>query len=136
MHIKKLCVGIETVDQLRILMTQRATLGTENVCAYTTNKPVKADELIASGSLYWVIKGKIRARQKITGFGTWVDDNEKVRATIILDSTVIETEYFPHRPFQGWRYLKNTDTPKDIAESDLKDLDPNDAQTLRDLGIL
>ncbi|MGB1361415.1 MAG: DUF1489 family protein, partial [Alphaproteobacteria bacterium] len=134
-HLKKLAAGIESVAELTEIMQQRAKLGADKVCAYTTNKPTRGDEIIESGSLYWVIKGKISARQKVLGYGTWVDDIDRTRATIILDKEVIPTEHYPHRPFQGWRYLKPQDAPKDLSQSEYKDIDTEDFEKLSDLGI-
>ena len=42
---------------------------------------------------------------------------------------------WPHRPFQGWRYLAAADAPPDIAGTD-PDLPPEMAVELRELGLL
>ncbi|MFL2659730.1 MAG: DUF1489 family protein [Alphaproteobacteria bacterium] len=134
-NIKKLCVGVETVEQLEKIQQQTfKTLGYG--CAYTTMRPTKEEVLIKRGSLYWIIKGKISARQKILGFEQYIDNEGKKRTLIKLDKNVIETEKHSHRPFQGWRYLADKDIPKDIDKSKYAHIDSSELEKLRDLGIL
>ena len=134
-NMKKLAVGVENVAHLVEIQTERKKqLG--YACAYTTMKPTKEDELIKDGSLYWIIKGKISARQKILGFQSYIDFDEKKRTIILLDETVIETEKFAHRPFQGWRYLADNEKPADLDKSKYAGLDSDKIDQLSDLGIL
>jgi hypothetical protein len=57
------------------------------------------------GSLYWVIKGVIQVRQRITGF----DEGHKADGSrcclILLDAALIPVRPASRRAFQGWRYL-------------------------------
>lgn len=135
-HIKKLAVGIESVADLQNIMHTRASQGADMVCAYTTNKPKQDAELIATGSLYWIIKGKMSARQKVLRFGTWTDDSGRVRTKIILDKTVVPTVAYATRPFQGWRYLKPSDTPPDLSKTNTNGIPMHMVQIFKDLGIL
>ncbi len=135
-HIQKLCVGVESVEDLRQRMQVRASQGTDMVCAYTTYKPKQADALIQHGSLYWIIKGKMSARQKVIGFGEWIDDFGRVRTKILLDKTVIPTVPYACRPFQGWRYLKPNDTPEDLQHTNPNGIPSDMVYLFRDLGIL
>lgn len=135
-HLKKLCVAVDSVHALTEIMRLRAQQGERYVCAYTTHKPKQADALIESGSLYWIIKGKISARQKIVDFESYVDDTDRKRTKIILDKTVIATELYAHGPFQGWRYLKQDDTPSDIDTQKYAHIDSEYLEQLDALGIL
>ncbi len=73
-HLVKLAVGIDSVPHLherqkqRIADRQAAGEG-ESLRILTRNTPRRGDELLAGeGSIYWVIKGRIQARQRILGF--------------------------------------------------------------------
>ena len=134
-NIKKLAVGVETVSDLIEIQNSRAEQFGNGIC-YTTMRPTKTDRLIAVGSLYWIIKGKISARQKIIGFESYIDSTDKKRTKILLDKQVIETEKFAHRPFQGWRYLADNEKPKDLDKSKYAGLDSDKLEELSELGIL
>ena len=67
-HLLKLCVGVETLSQLATYQEGRRARGVA-LTHTTRNRPRRADEVLAGGSLYWVIKGVIRARQPIIGLG-------------------------------------------------------------------
>ena len=71
LHIKKLCVGVSSVEQLREYIAQRQARGDE-IYHTTRQFPRRAEQIIQNGpdngSLYWVINKKIQARQRIIGF--------------------------------------------------------------------
>ena len=135
-HIKKLAVGIESVADLQRIMHTRASQGADMVCAYTTNKPRQDAQLISTGSLYWIIKGKMSARQKILNFSKWTDDSGRMRTKIILDKTVVPTVAYATRPFQGWRYLKLNDTPPDLTKTNTNGIPTDIIELFKELGIL
>ena len=135
-HIKKLCVGVESLAELQHRMHMRASQGADMVCAYTTHKPKQAAQLIQHGSLYWIIKGKMSARQKVIGFGEWIDDSGRTRTKILLDAHIVATVPYACRPFQGWRYLKPNDTPADLQHTDTNGIPSDMVVLFRDLGIL
>ncbi len=70
LHIIKLCVGVESLEELADWQKKRLAekkkkkqpLVLQHVTRMT---PKKADEVLDGGSLYWVIKGQIAARQKL-----------------------------------------------------------------------
>jgi hypothetical protein len=88
--------------------------------------------------LYWVIKGQFRVRQEILGFETELDEEGRKYCLILLKPELIRTELKPQKAFQGWRYLLDTDVPRDIDPSHIVDEDiPEDmADELRGLGLL
>lgn len=142
LHIRKLVVGIETLDDFAKLQKRdRVKFNGESVCVIRTRfLPKQADEILASGgSAYRVIKGKMCCRQKILGFET-VGEGKGKRARIYIDPEIIETAHMPHRPFQGWRYLKPADVPPDVGPykigSQKNELPPEMAAELRDAGLL
>lgn len=85
--------------------------------------PKREAELLAGGSLYWVFKGLILARQRILALTPREGADGIRRCAIGLDPVVHRTQARPRRPFQGWRYLTAEDAPPDLgagtAEPDL-----------------
>lgn len=87
--------------------------------------PRRRDEIIEGGSIYWVITGVVCVRQCILDLKAVKGDDGIERCDIVLDPKLIATQRFPRRPFQGWRYLADTDAPRDLtrrlddAEDDL-----------------
>lgn len=119
LHLIKLCVGAESVDDHRAwinarLEAQRAAgLPPEQV--HTTRMvPRRANEIIGQGSLYWVTKGVVQSRQRIIDIRPFTDAQGIGRCDLVLDPELILTLPQPRRPFQGWRYLKPDDAPHDI----------------------
>jgi hypothetical protein len=99
--------------------------------------PKREAEVLDGGSLYWVVKGAILARQRITDLKE-IDLGDGIRrCALILDAEVIRTEPAPRRPFQGWRYLDPTDSPRDLPKGRAKDdpLPPSLAQALAEIGL-
>ena len=123
LNLIKLCVGAESLEdqqewsQRRLKEMQAA--GSE-VCLFHTTRmvPKRIDELLDGGSLYWVIKGKIQARQKLVDIRPFVDSEGIRRCKLMLDSQIIATEWQPKRAFQGWRYLPVEEAPADLQFAD------------------
>ena len=112
LHLLKMAVGIGDVDELRRFRAARLKeRGSSWV--YTRNHPRRAAEVLAGGSIYWVIRGQVRARQLVTGFRTERDENGRGYCLIEVDPDLVETLWRPWRPFQGWRYLTPADAPPD-----------------------
>src|SRR5271163_577769 len=73
LHIIKLCVGCESVVELaqwqkKRLQQRRAKGQQPELIHITRMTPRRAEEILNGGSLYWVIKGQIAARQKLLAF--------------------------------------------------------------------
>jgi hypothetical protein len=100
--------------------------------------PKRADDVLDGGSIYWVIKGYVRARQLILGFDRVAGREGRRRCAIILDPTLLKTALLPQRPLQGWRYLDSAAVPPDLAAegADALELPPKMAAELRDLGLI
>jgi hypothetical protein len=94
--------------------------------------------LLPDGSLYWVVKGVVRCRQRLLGFETVADDDGDSYCRFYVEPALVETRPRPLRPFQGWRYLKPQDAPPDLASGDATgDALPDHLMAeLRDLGLL
>ena len=107
----------------------------------TRNMPRRAAEIAGKGSLYWIIRGHIAARQEIAAFARLApgDAGAPKRCAILLVREVVETELRPHRPMQGWRYLEARDAPPDRFRPPPGSGDampPALAAELRELGLL
>src|SRR5580693_6085481 len=109
LHLVKLAVGIEDIDHLRRIRQARAA-ERGGSWVYTRNHPRRTEEVLAGGSIYWVIRGQIRVRQLVTGFRAERDENGRGHCLIEVDNDLVETLW---RPFQGWRYLTPADAPPD-----------------------
>ena len=134
LHLLKLAVGIDDIDHLRRVRTARqAERGGSWV--YTRNHPRRAQEVLAGGSIYWIIRGQIRVRQLITGFHRERDDNGRRYCRIDIDASLVPTLARPWRPFQGWRYLSPRDAPEDCGPSGEMPPDQLLAE-LRSLGLI
>lgn len=120
LHLIKLCVGAESIEDLREWVARRAlaaiAAGQQPHSFHTTRMvPKRAEELLAGGSLYWVIKGYVQARQPLIGIETFTDGEGIGRCNLLLGPEVMETETQPRRAFQGWRYLEEKEAPRDLA---------------------
>jgi hypothetical protein len=123
-HIVKLCVGADSIEELQAFqawqmeqaLKARAAAGGPRlapVCG-TRAWPKRKPDVLAGGSLYWVIKGVILVRQKIIAIEPVTDDHGE-RCGLYLDAQLVRTEPRAKRPFQGWRYLETGDAPADLG---------------------
>jgi hypothetical protein len=123
------CASIET---LRRRLESRVKDGA--VPIVTRFMPKRADELVG-GSLYWIVKHRIAARQTIIGF----DIRKSDRKTIIrLDPALVTVRATAKRGHQGWRYLEAADAPPDLrcGEDELEALPPDLAGKLAVLALI
>ena len=72
--------------------------------------------MLAGGSLYWVIRGEIAAREKIIAIEPFRDKDGIGRCRLVMQPKVIAVLPRPMRPFQGWRYLAESDVPPDLGK--------------------
>ena len=93
--------------------------------------------MTGGGSLYWIIKGVVLTRQRILRLEKVFGADGIRRCALVLDAGVIRTEPAPRRPFQGWRYLEPTESPRDLPKGRAKEdaLPPELARALADIGL-
>src|SRR3974377_2416903 len=106
-HLIKLCVGVDTVQELKIWQTERARK-TRGLCHAPMRAPRRRDEVLDGGSLYWVIKGIVLVRQRVLDLRPDVKDDGTACCGIVLDAELVATRAQARRAFQGWRYLPVT----------------------------
>jgi hypothetical protein len=134
LNLLKLAVGINDIEQLCQIRQARAAERGGN-WIYTRNHPRRAQEVLAGGSIYWVIGGQIRVRQLVTGLRGERDDTGRRYCRIEVDAELVPTLPRACRPFQGWRYLAPADAPPD--RSALAPLPPDRMLAeLRALGLI
>lgn len=142
LHLIKLAVGITDAGHLAAVQDQRLA---ESVAAgqgqrlfhVTRNVPRRSAELLDGGSIFWVIKGKIRVRQRLVDVETDTDDEGRRYCRLMLEPVRWDTHPWPHRAIQGWRYLPVESAPPDVARTEGDDgLPPEMAAELRNLGLL
>ncbi len=109
--ISKVAVGCASVDALRRRQQARAAGGV--VPVITRFRPKRADELVG-GSVYWIVKHRIAARNTIIGF----EEGEDRRTIIRLDPALVPVRVIPRRAHQGWRYVAAGEAPPDFDDGD------------------
>ncbi len=144
LHMIKLCVGVESIDDLahwqkHRLATQRKAGEKPRLFHATRMVPKRQAELLEGGALYWVIKGAIQARQRITGFGDGQKQDGTPCCLVYLDPELVSTSPLPRRAFQGWRYLTAEDAPSDLdakTAAGLAQMPREMRKQLADLGLI
>ncbi len=142
LHLQKLCVGAESFEDLEEWIAQTLEekrsrdLAVEQV--HTTRMaPSRAEELLDGGSLYWVIKGVMQARQRLLALRSVTGADGISRCQLVLDPELVRVVPRSSRPFQGWRYLAHADAPSDMRDA-TKDagLPAHIVVELKELGLL
>ena len=134
-HLKKLCVGAKDVDELfrrQIFIREKY----DETVHITRMHPKRYEELIDGGSIYWIFKGYIRARQNILNMSRYIGEDKINRCKILLSEEIMLTTPKKSRPFQGWRYLKNNDIPKDDIVYDPLSYDNSSEELISELSKL
>lgn len=137
LNLIKLSVGTEDVQDLADWQKTARAKGPDGLPRHVTRMWPKRDaELLEGGSIYWVIKGVVLARQRIVRLDE-VDRGDGIRrCAIVLDPEIVRTEAVPRRPFQGWRYLKGREAPLDLKQGRANDdLPPTLMTALAEIGV-
>ncbi|MEA3014194.1 MAG: hypothetical protein QOD42_2739 [Sphingomonadales bacterium] len=132
LHMSKVAVSCASIETLKRRLEKRAEGG--EVPIVTRFRPKRADELVG-GSIYWIVKQRIAARQTILGF----DERPSDRKTIIrLDAELVPVRALAKRGHQGWRYLDAADAPPDLRDGDecVDQLPPDLAGKLAVLALI
>jgi hypothetical protein len=143
LHLIKLCVGCDSVadleDWIKQKLKEKKRRGQKPEHIHTTRMvPKRAKELIAGGSLYWVIRGQIMCRERILDVRPFTDKDGVGRCRLVLDGKVKLVEPRPRSAFQGWRYLEDKDAPRDLSRAapGAAKMPEKMRRELRELGLL
>lgn len=143
-HLIKLCVGCDTVEELELWQRERlAQMKRDRIKPElfhrTFQSPKRRDELLDGGSLYWVIKGVVQARQQLVDIREGLKDDGSPCALLMLDPVLVRVRPMPRRAFQGWRYLTADDAPADMKggkTDDVAAMPPKLRRQLAELGLI
>ena len=138
LYILKLCVGADSVEDLLQWQAQHLGHWPAGRAEHITRMwPKRAEEVLDGGSLYWVIKGQVLARQRILALEPRQGADGIARCALVLDAQVIRTEAAARRPFQGWRYLAAEESPRDLPKGRALEtaLPASLAQALAEIGL-
>lgn len=139
LNLIKLCVGAESIADLRAWIDLRRKRSPGVHAHVTRMAPKRAAELLDGGSLYWVIKGQLCARQKLIGVEPFVDSAGIKRCALQLGDEIVPVRPRPCRAFQGWRYLEASEAPPDLAASvgaSLAEMPEELRRQLAELGLI
>jgi len=122
LHLIKLAVGCESVKELKGWVAERMATAKKKGLPLrhihiTRMTPKRGDEIVAGGSLYWVIRGEIAAREKIIAIEPFRDKDGIGRCRLVMQPKVIAVSPRPMRAFQGWRYFTEDAAPPDLGKA-------------------
>ncbi len=112
LHLTKVAVGCASVAALAERHAARAASEGMAYCL-TRYAPKRATELVG-GSLFWIIKHTLVARQAIVGLDM-VETEWGTKCRIALAAVPVPVVATPRRAHQGWRYLAGDDAPPDLT---------------------
>jgi len=118
LHLTKVAVGCASLEALQNRIARRVSDGVVRVP--TRMRPKRMQELVG-GSLHWIVKHRIIARQQILRF----EDRSDGRIDIVCSADLVVIPPRPKRAHQGWRYLADDEAPTGEDDgSGLSDLPP------------
>ncbi len=140
-HLSKLAVGCDSLAILHARQKQWIIKREDGQLAYrhrTRYLPKRHPEMLGQGSMFWIIKHLLVARQSILDFEL-VGEGRESFVLIHLDPNIIPVLPTPRRAHQGWRYLEDADAPMDISKSSITGAEAMPAKLmseLRSLGLI
>lgn len=138
-NLVKLSVGSESTESLAAWQRSPQARWPDGRPRHVTRMwPKRAEEVLAGGSIYWVIRGAILCRQRVLGFTEIRREDGIPRCGLVLCPELVAVTPVPKRPFQGWRYLNVADAPQDIDPARLREapLPPELSVALAEIGLL
>ena len=132
LHLTKVAVGCPDIETLARLQHERWG---DDACSMTRFSPKRAEELIG-GSLFWIIKHRLVARQEILSLAM-VTTEWGVKCRIGLRPGPVPVQMMPRRAHQGWRYFDAADAPPDaISGGDVDALPIGMVRELQSLWLM
>jgi hypothetical protein len=136
LHIVKLCVGVSELKEFEDWRREEQK-ARRQMSHVTRMYPKRAPEILAGGSIYWVIRGFILVRQRIDALKSVRGRDGIARCRIVFDPDYVLVRPTPRRAFQGWRYLEAKDAPPDLKRtSGLERMPEKLRMELAALGLL
>lgn len=138
-NLIKLSVGTETIDDLATWQATKRARTPDGLPRHVTRMwPKRGEEILAGGSIFWVIKGVLTCRQRILRLDEYIGQDGIRRCSIVSDPELVRVQSALKRPFQGWRYLKPEDTPPDLPKgrADEEPIPVELNRALAEIGVL
>jgi hypothetical protein len=143
LNLIKLCVGADSIEDLQSWIDERMAAKKKRGeklehIHITRMSPKRVEALLDGGSLYWVIKGQVSARQLLKAVRPFLDGDGIGRCELVLEPRARPVLPRPFRPFQGWRYLEAKDAPADLSAhfGDVAHMPETMRRELRGLGLI
>src|SRR5947209_7431459 len=144
LHLIKLAVGCDSLKELTEWIAERMKTAKKKGLPQrhvhiTRMTPKRVDDILAGGSLYWVIRGEVAAREKVMAIEPFRDKDGIGRCRLVMQPKVIAVSPRAMRPFQGWRYLAEDSAPPDLAKAaggTIAAMPEPMRRELRELGLL
>ncbi len=130
LHLTKVAAGCPDIAALAA--RQAHWWGPGRAGAHTRFMPKRADELIG-GSIFWIIRHRLVARQQIIAIAM-ADTDWGPKCAIELVPGPVPVQPLACRAHQGWRYLEADLAPPDAGTIDAAEAMP--AGMLRELQSL
>ena len=137
-HLLKLSVGTDDVAGLAAWQATPQAQSRDGYPQHVTRMwPKREAEIVAGGSIFWVIKGIIQCRQRIIRLDERIGQDGIRRCAIVSDPSLIRVAATPKRAFQGWRYFALTDAPEDLPDGVQREeaLPPELSKALAAIGV-
>ncbi len=109
LHLTKVAFSCASLETLQRRVAARSSAGELRVA--TRFRPKRAEELIG-GSLHWIVKHRLIARQRILRF----DDRRDGRIDIVCSAELETIVPVAKRAHQGWRYLEEGEAPTNTED--------------------
>ena len=116
LHLTKVAVGCASIEALKNRIARRVAKG--EVRVPTRMRPKRMEELVG-GSLHWIVKHRIVARQQILR----IDERGDGRIDIVCSDQLVMLPPVPKRAHQGWRYFEE-EISEEADPSGVGDLPP------------
>ncbi len=110
LHLTKVAVACSDIAELAARQGAQTPGG---ATCFTRFMPKRAAEL-PRGSLFWIIRHRLVARQTILGL-EMVETPWGIKCAIALAPGPVPVVAIPRRAHQGWRYLAPEDAPADLG---------------------
>jgi hypothetical protein len=145
LHLIKLCVGCDSIEDLaswqaeRLKQRRKAGEKRPQLFHRTFQTPKRRAELLAGGSLYWVIKGLVQVRQPLVDITEGTKEDGTPCCVLVFKNELVAVRPVPRRAFQGWRYLTEDEAPEDLGRrstAGVGAMPPKLRKDLADLGLL
>jgi hypothetical protein len=145
LHLIKLCVGCDSIEDLaawqaeRLKQRRKAGEKRPQLFHRTFQTPKRREELLAGGSLYWVIRGLIQVRQPLLDIRDGTKEDGTPCCVLVFRNELVAVRPVPRRAFQGWRYLTRDEAPEDLgglSATGIASMPPKLRKDLAELGLI